>query len=423
MVNLFSRHLQQLVTLVHSVPQRRFGTLSLRLSKALADFVLVIGSSAWHSLQQSFGALHRLLPLLHSFLSRSPTNVVDSEAQPRDQNLDVIAKNQCPLNLELPDTPTSGLEAPSIKWLLETSTDPEVFFVTAGLVPQVQWPLDLDVSDTLRQLCDIYTSCFDVHGEIVPSLTEKALASTMALSHLYCGRVLQAYPGRDEYLGQRRDDFTVFYEMLSRQDAQAYELALTTKLSFSRRIRAFPSGLEDCPDSVPEWLSHILPYHFVTGQVDKDVETLAVTVVSKLVCSPCSPSPQIIANCALLACVMVGGQFDKKDIVRIDKSSALRRLGPSLLAQFRQALWTYGGGRHSTGVARRAWNLLHVICRMLDLARADVPSFQEAFRQNLNMCRKTFFTSEVIRTEGSLGFNGTFATHAALHARHCLPVF
>ncbi|KAG1824647.1 uncharacterized protein BJ212DRAFT_1321622 [Suillus subaureus] len=85
---------------------------------------------------------------------------------------------------------------------------------------------------------------------------------------------------------------------------------------------------------------------------------------------------------------MVGGQFDKKDIVRIDKSSALRQLGPSLLAQFRQALWTCDG--HSTGVARRAWNLLHVICRMLELARADVPSFQQAFSQNLDMCRKIF---------------------------------
>jgi hypothetical protein len=336
MVSFVSLHIHNFDRSLLGVLQRRVGALSLRLSIALAggvlyyycmahsahstaDSMLVIGSSVWRSLQLVFGALHYLLYFLRSSLLRYPTNVVDSEAQFHDQNLDVMAKSQCLLNLELSDIPTSGLEAPSIKWLLETSTDPEVFFVTASLVPQVQWPLDLDISDTLRQLCDIYTSCFDVQGEIVPSLTAKASASTMALSHLYCGRVLQAYPGRGEYLGQERDDFTVFYEMLSRQDAQAHVLALTTKLSFSRRMRAFPSGLEDCPDSVPEWLSHILPYHFVTGQVDEDVESLAITVLSKLICSPCPPSPQIIANCTLLACVMVGGQFDKKDIVRIDK--------------------------------------------------------------------------------------------------------
>jgi hypothetical protein len=69
-------------------------------------------------------------------------------------------------------------------------------------------------------------------------------------------------------------------------------------------------------------------------------------------------------------------------------SSALRQLAPSFLAQFRQALWTCDGGGHSSGIGRRAWNLLQVICRMLELARAEVPSFQLAFRQNLDMCRK-----------------------------------
>ncbi|KAG1859567.1 hypothetical protein DFJ58DRAFT_283856 [Suillus subalutaceus] len=85
----------------------------------------------------------------------------------------------------------------------------------------------------------------------------------------------------------------------------------------------FPFVSLACLDSVVEWLSHVLPYHFITGRVDEDGERLATTVISKLLSSPCSPSTQIVANCTLLACVMVGAQVDKKDIVRIDKSSAL----------------------------------------------------------------------------------------------------
>ncbi|KAG1812583.1 uncharacterized protein BJ212DRAFT_1301551 [Suillus subaureus] len=78
-----------------------------------------------------FGAFQYPLPW-----RRSPTRVVDSEAQSLDQSRNVVSMNQCLLKLKLPDTPTSSLEAPSIKWLLETSTDPEVFLAAASLVHQ-----------------------------------------------------------------------------------------------------------------------------------------------------------------------------------------------------------------------------------------------------------------------------------------------
>ncbi|KAG1723948.1 hypothetical protein EDB19DRAFT_338665 [Suillus lakei] len=107
----------------------------------------------------------------------------------------------------------------------------------------------------------------------------------------------------------------------------------------------FPFLSEACPHSVLEQLSHVLPYHFVTGRVYEDGEELAITVISKLLSSPSSPSTQIVANCTLLACVMVGVQVDKKDIVRIDKSSALPRLREALLVQFQKVLWAWDGGR------------------------------------------------------------------------------
>jgi hypothetical protein len=246
---------------------------------------------------------------------------VDSEAQPPDQNPDVVATNQGPLKLELPDTLTSSLEAPSIMWLLETSTDPEVFLAAASLVPHVDWPLDLDVSDTLHQLYDVYTSCLDIQRRIVPSLEEKASACTMALCHLYCGRILQGHPAH-KLLDKEDIDYCVFEQMLKRTKVNANAVVAATKLIFatdeSTSWRHSPK-FGTCPDSVLEWLSHVLPFQFVIGKVDKDVEKLAMTVISKLLYSHSSPSPQIIANCTLLACIIVGVQFDKKDIVRIDK--------------------------------------------------------------------------------------------------------
>jgi hypothetical protein len=260
-------------------------------------------------------------------VSRSSAKVVDSEAQPLDWNLrlEILAEKECNLTLDLPDIPTSDLEAPSIKWLLETSTDPEVFLAAARVVPQVEWPLDLDISDILPQLYDIFTSCLDSQQQIIPSLEEKASACTMALSHLYHGRVLQAYSDCGEFLGRGRGDYDTFLRVLSlslggTRTADHMMLYTTTNLCLSEEhYRSFFWFLGSCPASVLEWLSHSLPYHFLTRRVNEDGEKFATKVISKLLSSPSSPSDQIIANCTLLASVMVGAQVDKKDMVRIDK--------------------------------------------------------------------------------------------------------
>jgi hypothetical protein len=202
-------------------------------------------------------------------------------------------------------------------WMLATFTDTEVFLATASLVPDVDWPLDLNISDMLCQLYDVYTTCLDVHGRIIPSLEEKASTCTMALCHLYCHHILQAGPYG--FLGVGSGDNFVFDRMLDRTKVNPNVLLVTTKLYKLSADRPSSWKFGACSDSNLEWLSHVLPFHFVTGRVDEDVENLAITVISKLLCSPSSPSPQNIANCTLLACIMVGVWFDKKDIVWVDK--------------------------------------------------------------------------------------------------------
>ncbi|KAG1751013.1 hypothetical protein EDD22DRAFT_251856 [Suillus occidentalis] len=89
---------------------------------------------------------------------------------------------------------------------------------------------------------------------------------------------------------------------------------------------------------------------------------------------------------------MVGVQVDKKDIVRIDKSSALPRFANALLAQFQTVLWECDGGdldKDNIGVTRRAWNLLDVICRILEPAKLYYNSSFYTMR-NLDVCKKIY---------------------------------
>jgi hypothetical protein len=151
----------------------------------------------------------------------------------------------------------------------------------------------------------------------------------MALCHLYCGRILQGLPAYG-FVSQETLDLAVFGKgsvdlnnlerMLARIKVNENVFVATMKLFVaSYELRWSPPKFGVCPLPVLEWLSHTLPFHFVMGRVDKDVEELAMTVISKLLCCSSSPSPRIIANCTLLACAMVGVQFHKKDIVRVDK--------------------------------------------------------------------------------------------------------
>ncbi|KAG1722869.1 hypothetical protein EDB19DRAFT_2029243 [Suillus lakei] len=321
------RYLQQLASSAHGVLQRRLGTFRsswTRVSEALEGPVRATGAFARRSHKLLFAALHKGLRSLAPY---SSTKVVDWEAQSFDQKLDVLAESKCILTLDLPDISISDLEAPSIKWLLETSTDPEVFLAAANPVPQVEWPLDLDVSDMLHQLSDSFTSCVDIQEQIVPVVG-------------------------GEGLGMRTD-----YHMFLQMSVRGMHTADGVVLATTRNI------------CVPEDVYMRFPFCDI-----------------KLLSSPSSPSTQIVANCTLLACVMVGVYVDKKDIVRIDKSSALPQLMGSLLPQFQKVLWAWDGGdldNDSTGVTRRAWKLLKVICPIFEL-----PSFDTM--RNLDVCRKIY---------------------------------
>jgi len=153
-------------------------------------------------------------------------------------------------------------------------------------------------------------------------LKEKASACAMALSHLYHGCVLHAHPDHINFFGSKKQHKDVFSDVSFEDIANNAVVALACNIF---RSPIPPYTIPDT-DSVPalEQLLHLLPYHFVTGfaagRVAGCVEDIAIEVMIKLISSsPSSPSRQIIANCTLLACTMVGVQFDRKDIIRIDK--------------------------------------------------------------------------------------------------------
>ncbi|KAG1840810.1 hypothetical protein DFJ58DRAFT_809659 [Suillus subalutaceus] len=86
---------------------------------------------------------------------------------------------------------------------------------------------------------------------------------------------------------------------------------------------------------------------------------------------------------------MAGVQFDRNDIIWINKSTALPQVTQSLLTRFQSILWAWDGDdleKDITGVTRRAWNLLDIICRILELAQSHYEPSPDTMR-NLDVCR------------------------------------
>jgi hypothetical protein len=60
--------------------------------------------------------------------------------------------------------PPASKEVSAIVWALETSTDPKVVEAAAALAPSLQWPVDLDLRQSLKRLSDTFNQCLDHRG-------------------------------------------------------------------------------------------------------------------------------------------------------------------------------------------------------------------------------------------------------------------
>ncbi|OJA12112.1 hypothetical protein AZE42_06628 [Rhizopogon vesiculosus] len=61
--------------------------------------------------------------------------------------------------------PNSFVKSSAIRWVLETSTNPEVVATAAAMVPRVQWP-KLDACAIYARLLDNFTACLDDRPEL-----------------------------------------------------------------------------------------------------------------------------------------------------------------------------------------------------------------------------------------------------------------
>ncbi|KAJ6553185.1 hypothetical protein B0H19DRAFT_1155869 [Mycena capillaripes] len=105
------------------------------------------------------GAITQIVPLLPQFYT---------------------SKTHESISVPLLDPPYSlSKEASAVVWALQTSTNPGLVEIAAEIVPELQWPVSLDVRPALKRLDDTFRSC--VHGwDIREEMMSRATACIRA---------------------------------------------------------------------------------------------------------------------------------------------------------------------------------------------------------------------------------------------------
>lgn len=79
-------------------------------------------------------------------------------------NPDEEAREHHPTISKHYDFPESSAAVPSILWMLETTTNPDLITVAARMAVPMQWPLNPDLDGPLHRLAQTFLSCFITSG-------------------------------------------------------------------------------------------------------------------------------------------------------------------------------------------------------------------------------------------------------------------
>jgi hypothetical protein len=225
------------------------------------------------------------------------------------------------------------LDAPSIRWLLETSTDPDVVTTAAYLVPEVEWPPSLEVSAILVQLRDTFLSCFEDTQYGQPTLVkfgrERAMACGKAFVHLYIERrsfderPIPRHDITEPILSapspSRVHDIQRLLALQGNDTELSFICSLILEVTFDDGIMA-PISLRasQIPNSFLPWMSHCLPHCLLQPDCSRFWSRRALDAVTRLLVNPLPPS-NILANCLMAASLLLDHEIDSWEFVVVDK--------------------------------------------------------------------------------------------------------
>jgi Family of unknown function (DUF6535) len=197
-------------------------------------------------------------------------------------------------------------EVHAVQWVLEKSTDTDIITTAAKMVPEIEWPHE--VSDVLDRLNSHLYASFDPARQLPLLAQERAVACVKAICHLYSKQ------GEDPpFIIDDGDIYSYddhyWYQMHGAQGFLLISCAVSdpgeldiTRLTLSERM----------------WMAHMFTYRLR----DDKISPKAVPWVLEFICVCLlgeNPPGRLVADCLLLAGLLMGLKIDRQQLGRLDK--------------------------------------------------------------------------------------------------------
>lgn len=245
----------------------------------------------------------------------------------------------------LPHKADAPHDASAVRWIMETTTDPNVITSAALMVPEIEWPKLIDVSAAITQLRDTFLACFESTQGRQPKLglhsKTRALACGKALIHLYFVRL----DGRDMHqlffdplesasatpVATQPPDIS-WFTFLVLKDTEMQFICDMIRSAFRLSLGHRPF-VPRIPDSYLAWMSYSIPHCLLHYKRERHLRMWAIDAITRLLVFPLPPRA-VIVNCLTAAALMIGIPVEEDALIRLDRGDELE----SMLLQVLQGL-------------------------------------------------------------------------------------
>ena len=245
---------------------------------------------------------------LRSEQSRTTRGVELSTAAAGEQTGASEELNLRCLELSVEMAQAHAVQSSAVQWILETSTDTDNITAAAEMVPEIEWPAAENVTHVLDRLKSHTIACFDPTQQILPHAQARAVVYLKAMCHLNVQQDL-GYPFRVFKDGEIC--FTIdhtSYHMLPDKAFLVVCCALNSLVNLD---------IASLPLSDRMWMAQMFTYRLHKGNYRPKFVTLAINLIG--ICLDSKSPARLVADCILLAGMLIGVQVNRQHLARLDK--------------------------------------------------------------------------------------------------------
>ena len=223
-----------------------------------------------------------------------------------EDSKELEAANSEWLDLDHLSLPVDLAEVHAFQWILQKSTDTDITAAAARMVPEIELPMEVD--GMLEQLDRHLYACFDPARQIFPVAQEQAVACVKAMYHFSMERNLDI----PFLIGDG--------EIFSERDGYLYKIHIGEGFLPIACAVGDSNELDITSLMIPDrmWMAHMFTYRLHDRIIGPKVVTFLLEFIRFCFREP-SPSGRLVADCLLIAGMLMGLRVDCQHLSRLDK--------------------------------------------------------------------------------------------------------